>query len=298
MARSLASKSLKLPKQLKFVNDYLGGGEAAAGEEVVAAVAQASMVDAGQDVTLTWDTSRANTLTIEKVTADGTEFVASVENPGLQREFTFPAEKRERAVYVLTAHNWIERIPLIGETFGRAVQQTSLIVDPVKPEIELFQVSPTSIINGEPVSISWIVNKADEYALVVNGVSLPLDEARGAREEAPSSTTRYQMVARSPYWDGTVESQARTVLVSLPTPVIKSFSVDPRPIVDGDTVQISWEVEGATNVTILPIPGPVPNLQGLEEDMLEPGKSQQTFTLLAAVGEGQDLVQASSDTCC
>jgi hypothetical protein len=287
----------KLPKQLGFLNNLLQDemADGALGEPQAAQAVYASMTDAGQDVVLTWNTSLATSLTIEKITGGVTEFIATVENPSQQRQYAFRAEERERATYVLTARNWIERLPLVGETFGRAEARAGLIVDPVQPLINLFDVSAQALVTGQSVDIAWQVDKAFEYELLVNQVPRPLGEARGVLQERPATTTEYQLVARSPYWDEPIFSERKVVVVALPTPVIRAFDIEPRPIIDGEKVVVSWDVEGASVVTINPVPGPVPNLQGRDEGEIEPGKTQQTFTLRAVYGEGpaQVVAQAS-----
>src|SRR3954469_25921870 len=82
------------------------------------------------------------------------------------------------------------------------------------------------------------------------------------------------------------------VAVSLPTPFINSFDISPKPIVDGSNVSVTWGVVGAASVSIDPFPGAVQNFQGLEQGTVVPGKSQQTFTLLATQGDGDQQVRA------
>ncbi|MEX1020452.1 MAG: FHA domain-containing protein, partial [Litorilinea sp.] len=222
---------LRLPRQLNFVNDLLPTvPDAGAGEPVVVAPVSSAMVDAGNEVTLTWDTTRAATLTLEKLSGGQVEFLASIDNPGVVRQYTFMAERREAATYILTARNWIERVPFVGETFGVDESRLALIVDPVQPRINVFEVSTPSLVTGQPVEVTWQVERAVEYELLINGVPRPLDQARGSVQEVPGATTEYQLVARSPYWDDPIVSAARVVAVALPTPVIRNFDIDPRPI--------------------------------------------------------------------
>ena len=123
----------KLPKQLKFLDGLWPGGgtdEEAAAAEAAAPPLAAAMVDAGKDVTLVWDTSWVGTMTIDKIVDGQTQFVTSIDNPSQQRRYTFTADTRERATYVLTVHNWIERIPFVGDTLGVDEARLGLIVGP------------------------------------------------------------------------------------------------------------------------------------------------------------------------
>lgn len=284
----------KLPKQLAFLNTLWPGGGTEEGEAaaVVEPLAEA-MVNAGNTVTLVWTTRRTMSLTIEKIVGVERQFIATIENPSQTRQYTFQAENaRETATYVLTAHNWIERLPLVGETFGLDEARVRLFIEPVQPQIEVFEVDPPILVTGQTVNISWQVARAQDYELLVNDVRRPLDAARGSIQEVPNTTTEYQLVARSPYWPEPVPSEPKRVLVSLPTPVINNFDVNPQPIVDGDIVRVDWDVAGAANVNIDPLPGSVPNLQGQDEIRLDPGRTEQTFTLLATLGDGENQVRA------
>ncbi len=286
----------KLPKQLGFLaNLWPFGGEATpGGESSVPATVAGAMVNAGQDVTLTWDTSHAGTLTIDKIVGGQTQFVATIDKPLTQRQYAFKAETRERATYVLTARNWINRLPFVGNTFGMDEARVALIVDPVQPVINVFDVTPPSIVTGQKVNIAWDVAKAQQLSLLVNQVPRPLQDMRGAIEDAPNTTTEYKLEATSPYWDQPVDSPPHVVTVNLPTPVIRAFDIAPKPIIDGNIISVSWQVEGASSVSIDPIPGAVPNMQGQDQGVLQPGKSQQTFTLLASVGDPPNQVEAKA----
>ncbi len=283
----------KLPRQLSFLNSFLPGQEEGTAEATIALPETGAMVPAGTDVILTWDTSRANSLTLEKQVGGDIQFIATIDDPSQTRQYSFRADLRERATYILTARNWIERIPYIGATFGLDESRLGLIVAPVEPVIEAFSVTPNNLVTGQSVNVTWQVLSADEYELLVNGVARPLESSRGSIEDTPATSTEYQLVARSPYWNEPVESARAVVAVALPTPVIRTFAVNPEPIVNGDGMQVAWDVLGATNVTIDPFPGDVVNLQGQEQqEWQDPGKSQQTFTLVATNGEGPDQVRA------
>src|SRR5690606_18788020 len=85
----------KLPKQLAFLNNFWPGGGTEEGEAVATAPSlAAAMVEAGNEVTLTWSTRRATQLTIEKIVGGETQFVATIDEPSRQRTYTFRADLR------------------------------------------------------------------------------------------------------------------------------------------------------------------------------------------------------------
>ena len=285
----------KLPKQLAFLNKFWPGGGTEEGDAATAAAAASLArvsVEAGSTVTLIWSTTRAASLTIEKMVGAERQFIATIDDPWQQRQYTFSADVRESVTYILTAHNWIERLPLVGQTFGLDEKRLGLIVGPVEPKIEVFNVDPTNMVTGQAVNISWQVVNGQTYELRVNNVQRPLETARGSIQEVPNVTTDYQLVVTSPYWDVPIPSEVKTVKVSLPTPVINNFDIEPKPIVDGDIVRVAWDVAGAANVNIDPLPGDVPNLLGQDEVILGRGRTEQTFTLVASLGEGEQRVTA------
>ncbi|NJN83786.1 MAG: hypothetical protein HC802_16930, partial [Caldilineaceae bacterium] len=121
----------KMPRPMQSALSWLGLGDEQDAIEGGATIQSGAMVDAGQRVVLTWDTVWATNLIIEKELPGSTVFIASIENPFQQREYSFIADQRERAVYVLRASNAIDRIPIIGDSLGRADSRLGLIVDPV-----------------------------------------------------------------------------------------------------------------------------------------------------------------------
>src|SRR5690606_21247014 len=71
----------KLPKQLAFLNSFWPGSGAGEGETAALAPVSGAMVDAGNEVILTWQTSRASSLTLEKLVGGDRQFIATIDNP-------------------------------------------------------------------------------------------------------------------------------------------------------------------------------------------------------------------------
>ncbi len=118
------------------------------------------------------------------------------------------------------------------------------------PVINTFSVSPASAAPGAAVTLKWTVSGADTVHIDggVGDVS-----ASGSAVVFPAITTTYNLTAANT--EGTANA-ATTVTVSgsIPAgyPVINSFIATPNVIAAGDAAVLSWDVTGATEVTITP----------------------------------------------
>ena len=50
----------------------------------------------------------------------------------------------------------------------------------MQPIIDVFNVTPPSIVTGQSVNITWQVEQAQDVELLVDGVPRPLDNLRGS----------------------------------------------------------------------------------------------------------------------
>ncbi|MEM7530892.1 MAG: FHA domain-containing protein [Chloroflexota bacterium] len=295
-ARAPRFLGLRIPRQAAQAMRFLPGVSIPSEEEETEEIppeerlaVKRGLAFAGRDVITQWDVSTTvTTLNLYKQVNGVEQLLGSVVGPiGSQN-----VQADLDATYILRASNWIQRIPLIGPLLGIVDDAVVLDVEALPPEVISFEVSDGNIQTGEPVVVRWEVTEADDYVLEVNGVvDQTLPSEKGSLQFEPEERTTYRLVARNQF-SPQEASQSRQVRVLTPTPTaiatpeIRFFGVQPNPIVDGDLVQLSWDVGGANTVEILPTPGLVPNFEGSDEVMVEEGQSQETFIIIASAGDG------------
>jgi len=125
------------------------------------------------------------------------------------------------------------------------------------PKIIQFDASPSVINPGEAAYLRWSVSEADSVS-IDNGIgSVALS---GQIPVSPASTTFYNLTATNLAGQASARTQiivqGTTVEPPTPTaapPTIVSFHADRQLITPGQSVTLSWEVSGATGVTITPM---------------------------------------------
>ena len=145
------------------------------------------------------------------------------------------------------------------------------------PEIVSFSVDPTSVIQGSAAQLSWEVN---------NATSVSIDQGIGSvasqssTSVTPSATTTYTLTASNS--NGSDSAMTTLTVSSLPVPVITSFAADPAQIEEGESTTLSWDVDGADSVEILPTLGSV-GANGMQ--IVSPTETT-TYTLTATNAGG------------
>ena len=216
----------------------------------------------GQSVTLGWDTSPFVRLKLmqETTTTDGAttvQEVGSVTAPLGTQTLAPPQSVR----YRLLAGNFLSDIlkPLEVQS-----EWIPIDVQPVPPRIEAFSTLPISrtvLVLGESANLIWQVLGAEKVTLIgSDGLVQSLTPTdTGSINVIPANRTSYTLGASNRY--GTAEPKQVVIAVVTPTPtpvpkpVIVQFDVQPRVITAGQSVNISWAVEGAETVQIIGIPG-------------------------------------------
>jgi hypothetical protein len=186
----------------------------------------ATLPSGGGQVTLSWQVSGADTVSIDHgvgvVTGQGvTVQVASSTN------------------YTLTATN----------ASGSATATASVAVSPAvaRPVIASFAATPTSLpVGGGAVALSWQVSNADTLSIdggvgTVTGQSVSVNVG---------TTTTFTLTATNA--GGTATASATVVVAAgPPRPTIARFSATPASVpASGGTVTLSWEVSDASSVSI------------------------------------------------
>ncbi len=166
----------------------------------------------------------------------------------------------------------LKTAPLIGPLILLllALLLLVLIVIIFKPRISTFNVDGSTkraITAGQSATLYW---KGSPFTrLIIPELSSePLDSPQGNIEVEPTANASYQLkgdnwLSRlSPQWFG-VEPRLVSIILTPVPPIINTFGGDKQDIVSGDSVLLSWQVEGADQVNLInqadgnpkPLPG-------------------------------------------
>ncbi len=146
------------------------------------------------------------------------------------------------------------------------------------PVINHFSATPSTISEGEFVTLSWNITGANS-ATIDNGVGAVVTTS-GSAQDSPTITTTYTLTASNPA--GTVTRRV-TVTVVQGGPVIDSFTAAPSTINENESATLSWSISDADSATIDNDIGSVDPVSGsLEVSPL----STTTYTLTATNDDG------------
>lgn len=143
----------------------------------------------------------------------------------------------EPGIYTLTAKN------ASGEDHAQIELSLPL------PEIGIFYAGSEIIKLDQASWLHWEVNNATEITLLPDGQDV---SGLTKIELYPDRSTEYRLQAKN--HSGMVEAK---VQLTLPPPVIKEFSTSSPISTEGEPVILSWKVENAHRVEILPDIGAV-----------------------------------------
>lgn len=179
-----------------------------------------SSVALGSSTTLAWDVAGAASVKINNGVGEVSGSSVSV-------------TPTATTTYTLVAQN------VAGST--RATTRVTVVVPP--PVIASFTAAPASISLGQSTTLSWDVSGATSVA-INNGVGTVTGTSVSV---TPTKTTTYTLTARNAA--GAVKATAR-VTVTVPPPSIASFTASPASITAGESTTLSWNVTGATSLSI------------------------------------------------
>ena len=156
-------------------------------------------------------------------------------------------------------------------------------VDPVVPQCDSFIASPDAIMTGGSATLTWETTNATRV-VINNGIGEV--NADDSLVVSPLADTTYILSV----FDGSnqvADSCHTTVHVSDdPVPVCKLFTANPSNLpVGGGNVTLTWEVEGATSVSISPTVGAV----ALNDSTVVGVTAATTFILTAVDGNGDEV---------
>jgi hypothetical protein len=212
----------------------------------------------GQPTTLRWETQNAE----------------HVEIVGLGRvplSGSRPIEPGQTGDYMLIAEN----------KQGRTTQkEIRITVVAETPRIVSFRASPSSISQGESLTLHW----ATENARSVHIDGIGRVELTGAMPIRPVNNATYTLIAENE--QGMNIKKAITVAVSAQPPRILSFETERQTIQKGETAILHWRVLDAAEVSI--------NGERVQSSGSLTVKPQQNFRYILTAGN-QEGVLATQD---
>lgn len=180
------------------------------------------IIDYGQTASLSWSSIFADQVLIEP--ALGT----------FASNGTLTVAPQEDVTYTLMA---------IGPG-GTTSREVSLRVTQPVPEV-VFSVEPKVILNGLPISLQWETKFADSITIEPSvGPVAP----QGSLVLYPSESTTYTLAATG---RGGITTSRVPVVVTYPQPTV-TFDIQPKAIILGGTISLSWSSTDADSVTIEP----------------------------------------------
>ena len=182
-------------------------------------------ITSGASSTLSWNTTGATSISISPLVGNITGSSVTV-SPTVTTSYILTATGPGGSIQSSTT-----------VTVAAAVQKPPVIVT--------FGATPASISAGVSSILSWNVTGAASLSIsptvgAVNGSSVSV---------TPLSTTTYTLLATNA--GGSVQSTT-TITVVVPTPSITSFTATPATISAGASTALSWNVSGATSLSISP----------------------------------------------
>lgn len=243
--------------------------------EILSFSATPNAIDEGQEVVLEWETQHAQTLSI--TTIDGTlvgNFHAAFGSTSVH--------PTEATTYTLRA---TRRTHSVTETASVAIKG---------PPSATLTTSATEIDWGNSVDLVWETEDA-ETIRIFRGQDLLLEttEASGSLPDLPPLSSTYRLIAARAGKATEVEAAVQVV------PVVVAFaSATSLPTPVGATVDLAWEIGGATEITLkngdgsetsFPVPSPASGTTTMELG------ASGVFELEARSGDLVTRAQTSAD---
>ena len=224
--------------------------------------ASPTTITLGESTTLRWTTTNATSVRIP-----GTTGTLAVDGSTSVTPTTTPT-----TAYTLTARGATGTTP-----------DTDTVTIKVKPRIDSFSASSTTITLGDQIRLRWSTTGATSVTLDDTAVALD-----GNQTVSPTSDTTYELEASNSAGSNT---RTVTVTVDLPPCVIDSFSASPTTITRGGSSTLSWTTTNATSTSINQgVESVTPAASGSES--VSP-TATTTYTLTAS---GSDCTPDATDT--
>ena len=191
--------------------------------------ASSTSITAGTDVTLTWTTTNATSVSIP-----GTSGTLAVDG-------TTTVSPTTPTTYTLTAEG------ASGTTAATATVTINISGWPTAT----LTANPTAIKAGQSATLTWATSDATSAA-IDQGVGAVTPLAGGSTSVSPTTTTTYTLTAGNTTGNATA---AATVTVIPPDPVIDTFTATSTSIGKGGSTTLNWTTTNAASVRISGITG-------------------------------------------
>jgi hypothetical protein len=244
-------------------------------------------VQPGTPVSINWSVINASSVEIEPI---GEKKLGGTrdEMPNSSTTYTLTANHRFRRWEKYSITQQVEVLPVPPQP--TPVPIPSPIPEPSpEPSTEItaeFDVFPRKILKGEEVTISWVIENADEVMIEIDTQPPRIVDQRGEISDTPDITTTYQLRASNEMGQEMVSEPIR-VSVDIPTDteLVLNLSLSRDEIDEGESLDIRWFVRNAESVELTPF-GNV-ELQGNRADA---PIENTTYTLIATDTDGQTKV--------
>jgi phospholipase C len=257
-----------------------GGGPKTPDSPTVTFSASPTTINAGETVTLTWQSTNSNSITIKATVGSSTRVVTTSSNPS----GSVDDAPTESTTYTATATG----------PGGNAQKDAAVtVIQNVPPEITQFSVDPTTISSGQVTTFTWATTNATSVTITP---PLPLGDdsgplmPNGSATVPIDATTTFTMTASGPGGDAKPKSTTVTV------PFTLSFTASPSTITPGQTSTLSWNVTNGT-ATSLVIDHGVCDPCTLPKDTADVTPSvTTTYTATATASNGGVIKQSATVT--
>jgi hypothetical protein len=111
------------------------------------------------------------------------------------------------------------------------------------PDIIQFEVDRNILVDSTPATVTWTVSNATKVLLNNEVV-----EPTGTREFHSNDLIEVALIAENEL--GQTTPRKLTIDIDRTPPIINSFSIDEKFAIKGSPIKLSWNVEGATTLSI------------------------------------------------
>jgi hypothetical protein len=185
--------------------------------------ASSTTITEGQEATLQWDVTGANSVTISpgigKVASSGTKIVS----PEKTITYTLVADKMS----------------------GSARKSITITVTGALPSINSFSIIPDSIFAGQKATVSWGVTGSTSVSI---DPEIGTVSPSGTKNVSPGSPTKYVLTATNSAGNSTASATLNVTASN--TPIVTTFSASPTSIKAGEVSTLTWDVIGAKSISI------------------------------------------------
>lgn len=245
--------------------------------------ANTNTIPSGQSVTLSWNATNSNNVTITASSGSAARTVISSPLPaGTQAD-----KPAQTTTYTAVATG----------SGGSSSPQTAVVqvVQPVQPQIGTFTASPMTVNSGQTTTITWTTSDATSVTITP---PVPQPDDTGSLSTSGSSvvpvisTTTFTINASGPGGAATPKS------VTVEVPLTLTLNASPSTIITGHStaVTLTWQVTGGT-ATTLSIDNGVCDPCALPQGTATvTPPSTTTYTAKATAADGSQVTQSATVT--